>query len=94
MRSILCTIPFYKSHFPHTQLFYTHLVVKVICQNVCLCQKYNNYIKYNSHRSWTPVIVQESISVQHHYLNSTLPPIYLFLHPNSLTSNQLQDIYQ
>ncbi len=38
MRSILCTIPFYKSHFPHTQLFCTHPVVKVIRQNVCLCQ--------------------------------------------------------
>jgi hypothetical protein len=93
MRSILCTIPFYKSHFPNTQLFCTHLVVKFICQKVCLCKKYNNYIHFNFNRSWTPFIVQESISIQHNYLNSTLPPIYLLLHPNSLTYNQLQDIY-
>ncbi len=90
MHSILSTIPFYKSHFPHTQLFSTHLVVKVICQKVCLCQKYNNYIEFNSHRSWASFIVQESISVNHNYLNSTLSPFYLLLHPNSLTNSRNQ----
>ncbi len=91
MCSILCTIPFYKSHFPHAQLFCTHPVVKVLCQKVCLCQNVQQLYKINSHRSWTPFIVQESISIPHNYLKSTLPPTYLHLHHNSLTSNQLQD---
>jgi hypothetical protein len=62
MRSILCTIPFHKAYFPHTQLFCTHPVVKVARQPVRLCQLYllieNHRNRITSHWSWTTVGAQ------------------------------------
>ena len=54
---------------------------------------YNIYIKPTSHRSWTPLYVPEPVSFHPSIYYSTLKSHLNPLHPISITSNQLQDIY-
>ena len=66
---------------------------KVKCQNVYLCQKVQHLYKTNLSPVTDSAIRTGARLLPLSYLFSTLKPYLYPLHPISITSNQLQDIY-